>query len=610
MTENCEKNNYEWLKSLIYGWIGSNYSNLGEHSKAISYNRQSLKTAEKTSDAYNIQRALNQLTNEYQKIGDLRQASNFSFQSVALSNSYYLSPRQKFRNLNFATQVLSGRKLFDAAFSFGRENLNLVQNQIRDKWLSHSVVVQLGVLNGELHKYEEAYKDFEASLRIAETIPDKTKIDQLSAKSYLSLANVQRQANECDAAIDNYNQASRIYAQTQLSVNNYESEKGKLLCYAAQQNDSAVTEAMPRLIKSFDSYRQNLREEERATFFDAEQDVYDAAIDYAYTNLQDAEQSFNYAENSRARSLLNTTMRENEQLPQPLLLTELRRQIPVNAQIVYYAVLTDKTLIWVISNTRFAAVKAPVTRIELENKISKYTKDIIEKPADENIGAAARDLYRLLIEPIENSLEKDKTICFVADKSLLRLPFASLVSPAANKYLIEDYAVLTAPSATVFINETEIAGKKSADGRETILSIGNPFFSRAEYPKLADLPAAAREAEEIASMYETSKVYVGRKAVKKRIIDSFFEADIIHFAGHYVPNAKSPSFSKLLLTSNDSNKEDKDLMIEEITRDKLPRARLIILSACETGIEKFYNGEGMIGAARAFLKAEVPLVIG
>lgn len=609
MAERCEKNNYHWLKSLIYGWIGSNYSNLGEHSKAIVYNRQALKTAEKTSDTYNIQRALNQLTNEYQKIGDLRQASYFSFQSIRLPNSYYLSPRQRFRNLNFATQVLSGMKLFDAAFSFGRENLNLVQNEIRDKWLSHSVTVQLGVLNGELRRYEEAYRDFEASLRIAETLPDKTKIDQLSARSFLSLANVQRQANECDAAIGNYNQAIRIYEKMQLSVNNYEGEKGKLLCYAAQKNDSAVTEAMPRLIKSFDSYRQNLREEERATFFNAEQDVYDTAIDYAYTNLRDAEQSFNYAENSRARSLLNL-MRGNEEQPQPLQLAELRRQIPVNAQIVYYAVLTDKTLIWVISNTRFAAVEVSATRIELENKISTYTKDITGKSADENTDGAARELYRLLIEPIDTLLEKDKTICFVADKSLLRLPFASLVSPGANKYLIEDYAVLTAPSATVFIKETEIARKKSANERETILSIGNPFFSRAEYPKLADLPSAAREAEEIASIYETAKVFVGKKAVKKQIIDSFFEADIIHFAGHYVPNAKSPSFSKLLLTTNDSNKEGKDLTVEEITRDKLPRARLIILSACETGIEKFYNGEGMIGAARAFLKAEVPLVIG
>ena len=35
----------------------------------------------------------------------------------------------------------------------------------------------------------------------------------------------------------------------------------------------------------------------------------------------------------------------------------------------------------------------------------------------------------------------------------------------------------------------------------------------------------------------------------------------------------------------------------------------MILSACETGIEKFYNGEGMIGAARAFLAADVPLVV-
>jgi CHAT domain-containing protein len=134
------------------------------------------------------------------------------------------------------------------------------------------------------------------------------------------------------------------------------------------------------------------------------------------------------------------------------------------------------------------------------------------------------------------------------------------------------------------------------------LSIGNPAFTRKEYPELADLPAAAQEAEAIAGLYDSAKIFVGEEAVKEQVIGNLNNADVVHFAGHYVPNSASPSLSKLLLAAG-------DLPVQEITQNNLPRVRLMILSACETGTEKFYNGEGMIGAARAFLAADVPLVV-
>jgi CHAT domain-containing protein len=40
-----------------------------------------------------------------------------------------------------------------------------------------------------------------------------------------------------------------------------------------------------------------------------------------------------------------------------------------------------------------------------------------------------------------------------------------------------------------------------------------------------------------------------------------------------------------------------------------PRTRLVVLSACQTGIERAYRGEGAIGLARPFIAAGVPLVV-
>jgi CHAT domain-containing protein len=54
---------------------------------------------------------------------------------------------------------------------------------------------------------------------------------------------------------------------------------------------------------------------------------------------------------------------------------------------------------------------------------------------------------------------------------------------------------------------------------------------------------------------------------------------------------------------------DGSLLAGDIYDMKLERPRLAVLSACSTGIEHYYNGEGMIGMARTFLAAGVPLVV-
>ena len=41
----------------------------------------------------------------------------------------------------------------------------------------------------------------------------------------------------------------------------------------------------------------------------------------------------------------------------------------------------------------------------------------------------------------------------------------------------------------------------------------------------------------------------------------------------------------------------------------LRRTRLVVLSACGTGVERYYRGEGAIGIARPFIKSGAPLVI-
>jgi CHAT domain-containing protein len=77
---------------------------------------------------------------------------------------------------------------------------------------------------------------------------------------------------------------------------------------------------------------------------------------------------------------------------------------------------------------------------------------------------------------------------------------------------------------------------------------------------------------------------------------------VIHFAGHFIANRQSPANSKLLFAGG-------DLRSSELGAYKLPMAKLVVLSACETGVERYDRSEGAIGVARTFLALGAPVVV-
>jgi CHAT domain-containing protein len=190
----------------------------------------------------------------------------------------------------------------------------------------------------------------------------------------------------------------------------------------------------------------------------------------------------------------------------------------------------------------------------------------------------------------------------VPDKSLYRLPFAALFSKSKNKYLIEEQAISYAPSSSIFVIASENARQKESLADESLLSVGNPRFDAAENPNLSDLPAAETEAKKIAEFYRSKRQLIGAEATKTNVLNGLTSANVFHFAGHYVTNEASAPNSKLLLTNG-------DWRLSELAEKRLPNAKLVVLSACQTNAEKVFQGEGAVGIARAFLATGAPLVL-
>jgi CHAT domain-containing protein len=89
-------------------------------------------------------------------------------------------------------------------------------------------------------------------------------------------------------------------------------------------------------------------------------------------------------------------------------------------------------------------------------------------------------------------------------------------------------------------------------------------------------------------------------------------AQIVHLAAHYQIDARSNLMSRLLLapeSREQAHAQRSDLDSGDIYEMKLGRTKLVVLSACQTGIERQLSGEGPLGFARSFLVAGVPVVV-
>jgi CHAT domain-containing protein len=499
-------------------------------------------------------------------------------------------------------------KFFATSLGFSRERLDFARETLPASRLVNSSLRFMVKATTEKGDFDAALKYADESLRLVLDRGNSPENMQTAAESYLLLADVKSRMQDCDEALKDYDKALESYRRLpELAVGLYQIHKGRLLCFQQLGRQADFADELQTVLRLMEEYRATIREDSsRQAFFTNEQDVFDTAAAHAILE-GDGRGAFALIEKSRARSLLNFVESKKPlaqvetdfaSVARPLSLAEIRERLPEQVQLVQYAVLPDRLEMWVISKTRFDLIEKQITSAELEKRIDDYQSSVVGKEPEAVVRQAARELYELLIP---QDLDGGKQLCLIPDKSLHQLAFASLVSPA-GKYLLEDFALFYAPSASVLVLATENARRRAHTGDESLLSVGNPDFDREENPHLTDLRAAEVEAQAVAAGYRPSVRLLGGEATKDAFLRNFANFEVIHFAGHFVANRHSPGDSKLLFAEG-------ELRSSELGNYKLPKANLVVLSACETGFERYDKSEGAIGAARTFLALGAPVIV-
>jgi CHAT domain-containing protein len=223
------------------------------------------------------------------------------------------------------------------------------------------------------------------------------------------------------------------------------------------------------------------------------------------------------------------------------------------------------------------------------------------------------ELYQLLIEPIESCLNTSSAnkVILIPHGTLFLIPFATLLNPQTNQYLVEQYSIILAPSLQT-LNLTQ-QNFVSAGEAQNVLVVGNPQMpSFGEPPQpLPQLPYAETAARTISNLFKT-KPLVGKQVTKQEIITQLPHAKIIHFGTHGEFNDSQPLESGIALAPEGD--EGGFLTVGDILAQFAPpqtlslNAELVVLSACSTGLGKI-TGDGVLGLARGLMAAGVKAVL-
>jgi len=357
-------------------------------------------------------------------------------------------------------------------------------------------------------------------------------------------------------------------------------------------------------IRELESQRGEVTEAElRPGIFDDAAQLFGEAVSLQIRRRRPAA-AFTYLERGRARTLLEQIDAGPASAPS---LANIQRQLQQDTALIEYTALRDKLAIFVVTHDRLVVRLVTASREMLSRAASRFIARLTSDDDDDAWRADSEQLYELLVAPLRDAVRNNSRITIVADDILQRLPFPALFDRSSGTFLIEQYAVSTAPSAGVFEVLEQRARTRERNLPSRMLVFANPTPG-GTFARLAPLDAAEEEATLVARAYPSAEIVTRRNATAERFLSDAPSFPVVHFAGHAVMQNAEPGNSALVFAS--SGQEDGAVTSRQIARMRFDATEVVVLAACSTMTGRNAAVEGVASIARAFLVAGVPDVVG
>jgi CHAT domain-containing protein/predicted negative regulator of RcsB-dependent stress response len=283
--------------------------------------------------------------------------------------------------------------------------------------------------------------------------------------------------------------------------------------------------------------------------------------------------------------------------PQPVSISDLQKKLdPYSASLVYW-ISDNRIIMWLVNSTGVTGASVNIDSRSLSHLVEQ-TRNAIESNSTELSDSGLKQLYQYLIQPFEERLSGIKNLIVIPNGALHFIPFQAL-RDLNGVYLVEQFNIIYAPSAGIYI-----------------LCHDRPVVKGSEFMGLAladvslsgrqGLPGTADELKKILTLFPKGLSAFGSECTETFAKKNAARYDFIHFATHGSYNFNQPLYSCLLFPQGPD--DDGRLNVYEVLEMKL-NAKLVTLSACETGLGNIDQGDELIGLSRSFLFAGSSAVI-
>lgn len=495
----------------------------------------------------------------------------------------------------------------------------------------------LGDINLTLSEKQEAIENYQSALDAISLSTEyihqiRTGFESEDSRLFLS-------ENQESTFFDAVNICYKLYEQTSdidYAIKGYEfTEKGKSASFLAAVKDSRAQEFgnvpdslinQENVLKlNITNYKEMLFEEnqmdepdpERVTLYDSKifeyNDQYSKLISFLEENYPNY-YAFKYKD-------------------EVVSIEQIREKLKTRDAIVEYLIQepdeknkTGRFFRFVITDNNFIFSAQPINQSFVNNIETVY--NFLTDPGYLNTGLeeyknyalSAYNLYSDLLGNVSNEIT-GKRLVIIPDDKLSYIPFDALLSEQPDTttmnfrtlpYLVKDYAISYTYSTTLLYNYFE---KEREAPKELLAFAPNYLDDDRDYTDmttfrsgLTPLPAVEKEVEYI-SNYVSGDIFTNENAQENEFKKDAPNYDILHLAMHTILNDTLPMYSRLAFSKPAPDSEDDGwLNTSEIYTMQL-KARMAVLSACNTGSGKLQKGEGVMSLARGFLYAGCPSII-
>lgn len=577
---------------LIHSNIGEVHYEAGRFDQAIEWLEKGAEIADRVGARRNLASAYTLLARATLDVGDIDRAGRYA--QVARDMAEEIGePEQLARVRTVIGRILLERNDPERAALSLADAIEAARTIGARKWMWRPLYL-LGTIERDRGNREAAIENLKESIAIIEYLRERVSGGEEAVRVY-----------ESD------NARSMVY-ELLVGLLIEEGDVETALGYLEQNSNSALRSRFgSALANSADTTYRDLIDQERILKARLDRLSGEIAAERGRTGasdekIEELERIVSIAEADYI-GFVNETVRNEPELRvhfssgvNPIELRSRKQRIPPEVGILSYLLGEESAFIFVATRDTVIARVVPVPKSDVARSVSGLLRLSSLAPGDpDRFDGEARmleystRLYDWLVDPVRDEVADKEYLAIIPSGPLQVLPFGILGSDRLGE-LGAAHSVFYISDLGLFLDDPP------ASPLSSITAFANPD---------ATLPFAEEEADVIARIYPTSRVFAGDEATETRA-KRVEQVGTLHFATHGRLDYSDYEQSWLMLAPDPDEGEDGRLTLSEIWGiPNLADCRLVTLSACNSAIGEEIVEGWPVNPANAFLQIGVPTVV-